>query len=189
MNQHVVHRDIKGENILVTEDGQAKLADFGASKRLGPEGTLCVSHHSLKGTPYFMAPEQMLQENVGRKVDIWALVSVVTAPRPQLSPSLRSANGVFSRPFWTVEGVRRTTQGGVALLMATGDPPWACEEVTNPYALFLRVYESQDPPPTSSYAQLLSPQLRSLLACCWERDPARRPAAAELASHPFMREG
>ena len=87
-SQGIVHRDIKGENILVSEDGTAKLADFGASKRLGPDGTVCETHHSLKGTPYFMAPEQMLQENVGRKSDMWAL-------------------------------------GGVALLMATGQPPWA----------------------------------------------------------------
>lgn len=98
LHEHmIVHRDIKGENVLVSEDGTAKLADFGASKRLGPDGTVCESHHSLKGTPYFMAPEQMLQENVGRKSDMWAL-------------------------------------GGVALLMATGQPPWAVCHVANPYA-------------------------------------------------------
>ena len=80
---------------LLTSPGAVPAADFGASKRLGPDGTVCESHHSLKGTPYFMAPEQMLQENVGRKSDIWAL-------------------------------------GGVALLMATGDPPWAACSLANP---------------------------------------------------------
>ena len=52
LHEHmIVHRDIKGDNVLVSEDGTAKLADFGASKRLGPDGTVCESHHSLKGTP------------------------------------------------------------------------------------------------------------------------------------------
>eukprot|EP00611_Tribonema_gayanum_P003237 TRINITY_DN12512_c0_g1_i1.p1 TRINITY_DN12512_c0_g1~~TRINITY_DN12512_c0_g1_i1.p1 ORF type:complete len:436 (-),score=83.66 TRINITY_DN12512_c0_g1_i1:1177-2484(-) len=56
LHQHqVVHRDIKGSNILVDDRGTVKLADFGAS--------ICVSDPAdagggaLKGTPYFMTPE------------------------------------------------------------------------------------------------------------------------------------
>ncbi|KAH8055932.1 MAP kinase kinase kinase [Aureococcus anophagefferens] len=46
--QRVVHRDIKGENVLISDTGVAKLADFGASKRLGEEGTL-MQTGSLRG--------------------------------------------------------------------------------------------------------------------------------------------
>ena len=78
--QRVVHRDVKGENVLVDADGVAKLADFGASKRLALGGTLDQSHLTLKGTPYFMAPEQMAQSHEtkhGRKADVWAVGGVV----------------------------------------------------------------------------------------------------------------
>ena len=43
-----------------------KLADFGCSKRMGDGGTLSESLATIKGTPYFMAPEVMQQDRTGR---------------------------------------------------------------------------------------------------------------------------
>lgn len=66
----VVHRDIKGGNILVDINGMCKLADFGASSRLAD---LSDESPRVHGTPYWMAPEVIRQEGHGRKVDIWSL--------------------------------------------------------------------------------------------------------------------
>jgi serine/threonine protein kinase len=52
-----MHRDIKGANLLVDKSGVVKLADFGASKRLDELATFQSGHQSMKGTPYWMAPE------------------------------------------------------------------------------------------------------------------------------------
>jgi hypothetical protein len=59
--------------------------------------------------------------------------------------------------------------------------------VHNPYSLFLRVYESEEPPPTEKYTKL-GGKLRSLLLACWTREPTQRPSATELMSHPFMQQ-
>eukprot|EP00931_Biecheleriopsis_adriatica_P102612 TRINITY_DN77557_c0_g1_i1.p1 TRINITY_DN77557_c0_g1~~TRINITY_DN77557_c0_g1_i1.p1 ORF type:complete len:794 (+),score=158.31 TRINITY_DN77557_c0_g1_i1:117-2384(+) len=77
----VLHRDIKGANILVGLDSTVKLSDFGASKKTG--GT---ANHTLRGSVPWMAPEVMRQEGYGRKADIWSLGCVViemaTASQP-----------------------------------------------------------------------------------------------------------
>ena len=52
-SQGVIHRDIKGGNILTTKDGIVKLADFGVATKL----TENEKSNSVAGTPYWMAPE------------------------------------------------------------------------------------------------------------------------------------
>ncbi|KAG0465275.1 hypothetical protein HPP92_019439 [Vanilla planifolia] len=51
----IIHRDIKGANILVDNKGCIKLADFGASKQVVKLATMTAAK-SMKGTPYWMAP-------------------------------------------------------------------------------------------------------------------------------------
>ncbi|GAU36142.1 hypothetical protein TSUD_316710 [Trifolium subterraneum] len=71
-----IHRDIKGANLLVDASGIVKLADFGVSKILTEKSY----ELSLKGSPYWMAPELMMaamknetNPNVAMAVDIWSL--------------------------------------------------------------------------------------------------------------------
>lgn len=72
--RHVVHRDIKGENILIDGHGVAKLADFGASKTMADMANKSREGcESLVGSPYWMAPEVIRNESYGTKADVWSV--------------------------------------------------------------------------------------------------------------------
>jgi serine/threonine protein kinase len=69
----VMHRDIKGANILVAANGSLKIADFGASAQLRGTVTEQNDTASLRGTPFWMAPEVIRQERYGRSADCWSM--------------------------------------------------------------------------------------------------------------------
>jgi len=77
----VIHRDLKGANVLVDLDMCVKLADFGCSKRSAETRTF-----TTLGSIPWMAPEVITQEGYGRKADIWSfgctLIEMTTAEKP-----------------------------------------------------------------------------------------------------------
>lgn len=90
-NRDIIHRDIKGANILVDNKGTIKISDFGISKKLEATNILNGANNnkhrpSLQGSVFWMAPEVVKQTSYTRKADIWSLgclvVEMMTGQHP-----------------------------------------------------------------------------------------------------------
>ena len=118
-SKDIIHRDIKGANILVDTHGDVKISDFGISKRVQDSKTLLSSENSaaaagggkvatgrsafannrvsLQGSVFWMAPEVVKQTAYTRKADIWSLgclvVEMLTGSHPH--PNCTQLQAIF----------------------------------------------------------------------------------------------
>jgi serine/threonine protein kinase len=155
----VAHRDIKGDNILVSQDtGLAKLADFDQAKVVGGSFTIRgvnpnpngANAKTLAGTPFWIAPEVITEEKGydAYKADVWSAGCTVAE-------------------------------------MITGRAPWL--PMSSPMAIMYKLANSTGWPdaiPTDKAT--LGDELFDFFDQCFRRDPAARPSAQQLLEHPFL---
>jgi serine/threonine protein kinase len=70
-SRNMVHRDIKPQNVLIDEEGRAKLTDFGISRQLEQEGVTATGR--VLGTTDYVAPEQAMGRDVDPRSDVYSL--------------------------------------------------------------------------------------------------------------------
>ncbi|MGA3102020.1 MAG: protein kinase [Terracidiphilus sp.] len=149
----IFHRDLKPQNVMLTDGGLVKILDFGLARRLTPEDarfdpatpalakdkSVASTFTARGGTIRYMAPEQFVTGHSSMQSDVWAL-------------------------------------GVILYELASGRHPFARPDAEDSQAI--RAIQFLEPEDLSATVQEISPELKSVIAACLEKNPGARTASA-----------
>ena len=149
----IFHRDLKPQNVMLTDGGLVKILDFGLARRLRPEdasfdpskpvlardASVAATYTARGGTIRYMAPEQFVTGQSSVQSDVWAL-------------------------------------GVILYELASGRHPFARPDDEDFQAI--RSIQFQEPTDLSEIVPEISAELKSVIAACLEKNPGARYASA-----------
>ncbi|WP_313861416.1 protein kinase domain-containing protein [Mycobacterium sp.] len=178
----LVHRDVKPENVLISDDGEVKIADFGLVRAVAAAGITSTS--VILGTAAYLSPEQVRDGNAGPRSDVYSAgiltYELLTGGAPftgdsPLSVAYQRLDNDVPRPSTVIEGVPAQFDDFVACATAR-DPADRYADAIEMAAEMDAIAEELDLPDFRVPAPRNSAQHRSA-ALHHSQISAQRPAA------------
>ncbi len=149
----IFHRDLKPQNVMLTDGGLVKILDFGLARRLHPDdarfdpskpalakdASVAATYTARGGTIRYMAPEQFVTGHSSVQSDVWAL-------------------------------------GVILYELASGKYPFTRPDAED--FQVIRAIQFLDPPDLSHEVPGISPELKSVIMACLDKNPGTRTASA-----------
>ncbi|KAG0646472.1 CTD kinase subunit alpha [Hyphodiscus hymeniophilus] len=168
----VLHRDIKAANILVSNQGQLKLADFGLARFYAKRRQLDYTNRVI--TIWYRSPELLLGETqYGPAVDIWSAACVLV--------EIFTRHAIFPGDGGEISQLEKV----YAILGTPNKQQWpglvdmAWFELLRPTARRPNVFEEK-------YKERVTPAAYELLVNMFQYDPDKRPSASDVLEHPYF---
>jgi CTD kinase subunit alpha len=168
----VLHRDIKAANILVSNEGQLKIADFGLARFYAKRRQLDYTNRVI--TIWYRSPELLLGETqYGAAVDIWsaACVLVEIFTRHAIFPGDGGEISQLEKIYAILGTPNKVDWPGLV------DMAWF--ELLRPSAKRPNVFAEK-------YKERVTPAAYELLEAMFQYDPAKRPSASDVLEHPYF---
>ncbi|KAI5286702.1 kinase subunit of RNA polymerase II carboxy-terminal domain kinase I, partial [Ascosphaera aggregata] len=171
-NRGVLHRDIKAANILISNRGLLKLADFGLARFISKSRQMDYTNRVI--TIWYRPPELLLGETrYGPAVDIWgaACVWMEMFTKKAVFPGDGGEISQIDKLYTTLGTPTKSDWPDIF------EMPWF--ELLRPNERRKRVFEDL-------YRSILSPAALELVTQMFQYDPAKRPCAEDVLNHAYF---
>ncbi|KAF2232753.1 Pkinase-domain-containing protein [Viridothelium virens] len=168
----VLHRDIKAANILISNTGLLKLADFGLARFFAKRRQLDYTNRVI--TIWYRSPELLLGETqYGPAVDIWSAACVLV--------EIFTRHAIFPGDGGEINQLDKI----YSVLGTPTTSAWPALKAL-PWFELLRPAERKAPAFANEYRKKLTPAAFDLLAAMFQFDPQLRPQASDVLEHPYF---